>query len=41
MRMIAGCLSMTAGALTALSPKDTTDGVWKALRATAGALVCN
>jgi hypothetical protein len=27
--------------VVALSPKDTTDGVWKALRATAGALVCN
>jgi len=24
----------------ALSPKDTTDGVWKALRDTAGTLVC-
>jgi hypothetical protein len=27
--------------VVALSPKDTTDGVWKALRSTAGTLVCN
>ena len=27
--------------VVALSPKDTTDSVWKALRATAGTLVCN
>ena len=27
--------------VVALSPKGTTDGVWKALRATAGTLVCN
>lgn len=26
--------------VVALSPKDTTDSVWKALRATAGALIC-
>ena len=27
--------------MVALSPKDTTDSVWKALRATAGTLVCH